>query len=244
MNSEKEMLEQMKNDLDKLNDMLKKSEGKNYYRKEKAKVICKIIAPFVGFTGTISSLYFLIFGVPFMKHNIKAYLNKETTTYDDNTKSVYEYYQKKQSIKPMLYVYGTWVKESDYFVRDVSLYTVSGEEDDIFEEGILVSSGKEKNMEITDNHKYKLMTYDVDKNEFNYVLESNDATIVRNVCYILAVFISCLCGFAYNESKIKIYKKTLTDLKENYYEEYVKLEKIFKSRVENYELLSGEHYER
>ena len=35
MNSEKEMLEQMKNDLDKLNDMLKKSEGKNYYRKEK-----------------------------------------------------------------------------------------------------------------------------------------------------------------------------------------------------------------
>lgn len=47
MNSEKEMLEQMKNDLDKLNDMIKKSEGKNYYRKEKAKVICKIIAPFV-----------------------------------------------------------------------------------------------------------------------------------------------------------------------------------------------------
>ena len=142
MNSEKEMLEQMKNDLDKLNDMLKKSEGKNYYRKEKAKVICKIIAPFVGFTGTISSLYFLTIGVPFMKHNIKAYLNKETTTYDDNTKSVYEYYQKKQSIKPMLYIYGTWVKESDYFVRDVSLYTVSGEEDDIFEEAILVSSGK------------------------------------------------------------------------------------------------------
>lgn len=34
-----------------------------------------------------------------MKHNTKAYLNKETTTYDDNTKSVYEYYQKKQSIK-------------------------------------------------------------------------------------------------------------------------------------------------
>ena len=86
MNSEKEMLEQMKKDLDKLNDMLKKREGKNYYSKEKAKVICKIIAPFVGFTGTISSLYFLIFGVPFMKYNIKAYLNKETTTYDDNTK--------------------------------------------------------------------------------------------------------------------------------------------------------------
>ena len=63
MNSEKEMLEQMKNDLDKLNDMLKKSEGKNYYSKEKAKVICKIIAPFVGFTGTIYSLYFLIFCV-------------------------------------------------------------------------------------------------------------------------------------------------------------------------------------
>ena len=144
----------------------------------------------------------------------------------------------------MLYIYGTWVKESDYFVRDVSLYTVSGEEDDIFEEGILVSSGKEKTMEITDNHKYKLMTYDVDKNEFNYVLESNDATIVKRVGYILAVLISSLCGFAYNESKIKIYKKTLTDLKENYYEEYVKLEKIFKSRVENYELLSGEHYER
>lgn len=36
----------------------------------------------------------------------------------------------------------------------------------------------------------------------------------------------------------------LNKLKENYYEEYVKLEKIFKSRVENYELLSGEHYER
>lgn len=179
-----------------------------------------------------------------MKHNIKAYLNKKTATYDDNTKSVYEYYQKKQSIKPMLYIYGTWVKESDYFVRDVSLYTVSDENEDIFENGTLVSSGKEKTMEITDNHKYKLMTYDVDKNEFNYVLESNDATIVRNVCYLLAVFISCLCGFAYNESKIKIYKKTLTDLKENYYEEYVKIEKIFKSRVENYELLSGEHYER
>ena len=142
MNSEKEMLEQMKNDLDKLNDMLKKSEGKNYYRKEKAKVICKIIAPFVEFTGTISSLYFLILGVPFMKHNTKAYLNKETTTYDDNTKSVYEYYRNKEIVKPMLYVYGTWVKESDYFVRDVSLYTVSGEEDDIFEEGIFVSSGK------------------------------------------------------------------------------------------------------
>ena len=144
----------------------------------------------------------------------------------------------------MLYIYGTWVKESDYFVRDVSLYTVSDENEDIFENGTLVSSGKEKSIEITDNHKYKLMTYDVDKNEFNYVLESNDATIVRNVCYILAVFISCLCGFAYNESKIKKYKKTLTDLKENYYEEYVKIEKIFKSRVENYELLSGEHYER
>ena len=85
----------MKNDLDKLNDMLKKSEGKNYYSKEKAKVICKIIAPFVGFTGTISSLYFLTIGVPFMKHNIKVYLNKETTTYDDNTKSVYEYYVNK-----------------------------------------------------------------------------------------------------------------------------------------------------
>ena len=99
-------------------------------------------------------------------------------------------------------------------------------------------------MEITDNHKYKLITYDVDKNEFNYVLESNDATIVRNVCYILAVLISSLCGIAYNESKIKKYKKTLTELKENYYEEYVKLEKIFKSRVENYELLSKEHYER
>ena len=97
MNSEK-MLEQMKNDLGKLNDMLKKSEGKNYYSKEKAKVICKIIAPFVGFTGTISSLYFLILGVPFMKHNIKAYLNKETTTYDDNTKSVYEYYGNKEML--------------------------------------------------------------------------------------------------------------------------------------------------
>ena len=244
MNSEKEMLEQMKNNLDKLNDILKKNECKNNYEKEKAKIICKIIVPFVGFTGTFSSLYFLTIGVPFMKHNIKAYLNKETTTYDDNTKSVYEYYQKKQSIKPMLYIYGTWVKESDCYVRNVSLYTVSDENEDIFENGTLVSSGKEKSIEITDNHKYKLMTYDVDKNEFNYVLESNDATIVRNVCYILAVFISCLCGFAYNESKIKKYKKTLTDLKENYYEEYVKLEKIFKSRVENYELLSGEHYER
>ena len=30
-----------------------------------------------------------------MKHNIKAYLNKETTTYNDNTKSVYEYYVNK-----------------------------------------------------------------------------------------------------------------------------------------------------
>ena len=30
-----------------------------------------------------------------MKHNTKAYLNKETTTYDDNTKSVYEYYVNK-----------------------------------------------------------------------------------------------------------------------------------------------------
>ena len=198
----------------------------------------------MGFTGTFSSLYFLTIEVPFMKHNIKAYLNKETTTYDDNTKSVYEYYGNKEIVKPMLYIYGTWVKESDYFVRDVSLYTVSGEEDDIFEEAIFVSSGKEKTMEITDNHKYKLMTYDVDKNEFNYVLESNDATLVRSVCYILAVLISSLCGIAYNESKIKIYKKTLTDLKENYYEEYVKIEKIFKSRVENYELLSGEHYER
>lgn len=77
-----------------------------------------------------------------MKHNTKAYLNKETTTYDDNTKIVYEYYGNKKIVKPMLYVYGTWVKESDYFVRDVSLYTVSGEEDDIFEEAILVSSGK------------------------------------------------------------------------------------------------------
>ena len=38
--------------------------------------------------------------------------------------------------------------------------------------------------------------------------------------------------------------ESLNKLKENYYEEYVKLEKIFKSRVENYELLSGEHYER
>lgn len=41
MNSEKEMLEQMKNDLDKLNDMLKKSEGKDYYRKEKQKLYVK-----------------------------------------------------------------------------------------------------------------------------------------------------------------------------------------------------------
>lgn len=106
----------------------------------------------------------------------------------------------------MLYIYGTWVKESDYFVREVSLYTVSGEED-IFEEDFFVSSGKEKTMEITDNHKYKLMTYDVDKNEFNYVLESNDATIVRNVCYILAILISSLCGFAYNESRLKNIKK-------------------------------------
>ena len=32
-----------------------------------------------------------------MKHNIKAYLNKETTTYDDNTKSVYEYYVNKEN---------------------------------------------------------------------------------------------------------------------------------------------------
>ena len=144
----------------------------------------------------------------------------------------------------MPYIYGTRVNESDYLVRDVPLYTVSDENDDIFENGTLVSSGKEKTMEITDNHKYKLITYDVDKNEFNYVLESNDATIVRNVCYILAGLMSSLCGFAYNESKLKIYKKTLTDLKENYYEEYVKIEKIFKSRVENYELLSGEHYER
>lgn len=243
MNSEKEMLEQMKNDLDKLNDILKNNKCKNNYEKEKAKIICKIIAPFVGFTGTLSALYFLIFGIPFTKHNTKAFLNKETTTYDDNTKSVYEYYEKKQTIKPMLYVYGTWVKEADYYVRDVSLYTVSDEED-IFEEGTLVSSGKEKSIEITDNHKYKLMTYDVDKNEFNYVLESNDATIVRNVCYILAVFISCLCGFAYNDSKMKEYKMALNKLKENYYEEYAKIEKIFKSRVENYELLSGEHYER
>lgn len=98
MNSKKEMLEQKKNDLDKLNDMLKKSEGKNYYSKEKAKVICKIIAPFVWFTETFSSLYFLTIGVPFMKHNIKAYLNKETTTYDDNTKSVYEYYGNKEML--------------------------------------------------------------------------------------------------------------------------------------------------
>ena len=30
-----------------------------------------------------------------MKHNTKAYLNKETTTYHDNTKSVYEYYVNK-----------------------------------------------------------------------------------------------------------------------------------------------------
>ena len=243
MNSEKEMLEQMKNDLDKLNDMLKKREGKNYYSKEKAKVICKIIAPFVGFTGTISSLYFLIFGVPFMKHNIKAYLNKETTTYDDNTKSVYEYYEKKQTVKPMLYVYGTWVKEADYYVRDVSLYTVSDEED-IFEEGTLVSSGKEKSIEITDNHKYKLITYDTNENEINYILESNDATLVRSACYLIVVLISSLCGIAYNDSKMKGYKRVLNELKENYFEEYEKIKKIFKSRVKNYELLSGEHYER
>ena len=62
-------------------------------------------------------------------------------------------------------------------------------------------------MEITDNHKYKLMTYDVDKNEFNYVLESNDVALVKRVGYILAVLISSLCGIAYNESKIEKYKK-------------------------------------
>lgn len=84
----------------------------------------------------------------------------------------------------MLYIYGTWVKESDYFVRDVSLYTVSGEED-IFEEAIFVSSGKEKTMEITDNHKYKLITYDVDKNEFNYVLESNEVVLVKKFAICL-----------------------------------------------------------
>lgn len=61
---------------------------------------------------------------------------------------------------------------------------------------------------------------------------------------VLISILTPLCGFAYNESKIEKYKKALTDLKENYYEEYVKIEKIFKSRVENYELLSGEHYER
>ena len=244
MNSEKEMLEQMKNDLDKLNDILKKNECKNNYEKEKAKIICKIIAPFVGFTGTLSALYFLIFGIPFTKHNTKAFLNKETTTYDDNTKSVYEYYEKKQTIKPMLYVYGTWVKESDYYVRDVSLYTVSDETEDIFEKGALVSSGKEKSIEITDNHKYKLITYDIDKNEINYILESSDATFVRSACYILAVLISSLCGIAYNDSKMKLYKRALNELKENYFEEYEKIKKIFKSRVKNYELLSGEHYER
>ena len=243
MNSEKEMLEQMKNDLDKLNDILKKNECKNNYEKEKAKIICKIIAPFVGFTGTLSALYFLIFGIPFTKHNTKAFLNKETTTYDDNTKSVYEYYEKKQTIKPMLYVYGTWVKEADYYVRDVSLYTVSDEED-IFEKGTLVSSGKEKSIEITDNHKYKLITYDIDKNEINYILESSDATFVRSACYLIVVLISYLCGIAYNDSKMKGYKRALNKLKENYFEEYEKIKKIFKSRVKNYELLSGEHYER
>ena len=243
MNSEKEMLEQMKNDLDKLNDILKKNKCKNNYEKEKAKIICKIIAPFVGFTGTLSALYFLIFGIPFTKHNTKAFLNKKTTTYDDNTKSVYEYYEKKQTIKPMLYVYGTWEKEADYYVRDVSLYTVSDEED-IFEEGILVSSGKEKSIEITDNHKYKLITYDIDKNEINYILESNDATLARSACYILVVLISSLCGIAYNDSKMKEYKRALNELKENYFEEYEKIKKIFKSRVKNYEFLSGEHYER
>ena len=62
MNSEKEMLEQMKNDLDKLNDMLNKSEGKNYYSKEKAKVICKIIAPF-----------FLFFTFPVSNHDKRKY---------------------------------------------------------------------------------------------------------------------------------------------------------------------------
>ena len=33
-----------------------------------------------------------------MKHNTKVYLNKETTTYDDNTKSVYEYYGNKEML--------------------------------------------------------------------------------------------------------------------------------------------------
>ena len=84
---------------------------------------------------------------------------------------------------------------------------MSDENDDIFENGTLVSSGKEKSIEITDNHKYKLMTYDVDKNEFNYVLESNDVALVKRVGYILAVLISSLCVFAYNESKIEKYKK-------------------------------------
>ena len=244
MNSEKEMLEQMKNDLDKLNDILKKNKCKNDYEKEKAKIMCKIIAPFVGFTGTLSALYFLIFGIPFTKHNTKAFLNKKTTIYDDNTKSVYEYYEKKQTIKPMLYVYGTWVKESDYYVRDVSLYTISDENEDIFEKNSLVSSGKEKSTDITDNHKYKLITYDTNENEINYILESNDATLVRSACYLIVVLISFLCGIAYNDSKMKKYKRALNVLKENYSEEYEKLEKIFKSRVKNYEFLSGEHYER
>ena len=41
MNSEKEMLEQMKNDLDKLNDMIKKVKVRNIIEKKKQKLYVK-----------------------------------------------------------------------------------------------------------------------------------------------------------------------------------------------------------
>ena len=77
-------------------------------------------------------------------------------------------------------------------------------------------------------------------NNYKYIVEKinkykEDKHKIKNVILI--------AGSAFDLDNIINSLNETTDTKD-YYEEYVKIEKIFKSRVENYELLSGEHYER
>lgn len=235
MESEKEMLLKMKEDLDILKNKLNDSNNQKNYLKKKNKIIRKIITPFIASDLISIALFIIYLGIPFKKHSDKLYLNKVTTTYD-NDKYVYSYYGEKNKSKPLLYEYGDFIKKEDYYERKVNIYDASNNK--------LISSGIEKclNKPIK-TYKYKIVNYDYDENEYQIVLESNEETTVRNIAFIITVLFSSFGGFLINDpKKIKSYLLLLNDLKNSY--SYEEIEKIFLNRVQNYELLSGEVYER
>lgn len=173
------------------------------YKKSKLVINNNLIVSLIGFGFTI---YFSL-SLPFYRQNVRSY-NLQVTEVNDYYKKTYNEYINESLYKDKantVYFYDKWIKEDNIYKRniyklllnDIDINVLLNTDIDLLKENIILNNIEESvitSNEIPDsiNEERKIIIYNLDKNDYILVKESEEDNMYSSLFFTIAAGLSTM----------------------------------------------------